>query len=257
MKVTLSHSIQVILFSLSADYSNSSIQVKFIIRNPPNINVTVKELHQIESYGNFRVEPQNSDSRKCSTRVLGRPSLPSSVISSIAPAIPAQSAQITCSIIMSQSSSGSSSVYSKSALSPISSFEDVNLFVCNDTAGQQSTIPIIIIPKNQPELYEFEGSDFIVMEDSMRQQDTSGNLRPPTQQEVRQLRQERISWVQQEPRLRWSLDTLERGEAIEMENTQSGGGRRLLEGLRRFEWFRWTLVIWLGWFFGTIRDRLR
>ena len=94
----------------------------------------------------------------------------------------------------------------------------------------------------------------------MQQQDTSGNLRQPAQQEVWQLRQERISWVQhvqQEPRSRWSLDTLERGEAIEMENTQSGGRRRLSEGLRRFEWFRWTLAIWLAWFFGFIRERLR
>ncbi len=77
VKVTSSHSIQVILFSLSADYSNSSIQVKFIIRNPPNINVTAKELHQIASYGNFRAELQYSDSGTCSTRVSGHPSLPS------------------------------------------------------------------------------------------------------------------------------------------------------------------------------------
>ncbi len=37
-----------------------------------------------------------------------------------------------------------------------------------DLAGQQTTIPIINIPNNQPEIYEFEGSDFIVMEDSMQ-----------------------------------------------------------------------------------------
>lgn len=87
------------------------------------------------------------------------------------------------------------------------------------------------------------------MEDSMWQQVTGGNLRPPTQQEAWKFGQERIIWVQhvqQEPRSRWSLDTLERGEAIEMENTQSGGRRRLSEGLKRFEWFRWTLVVWLS-----------
>ena len=74
----LHHSIQVILLSLSADYSNSSIQVKFIIRNPPNINVTAKVLHQTESYGNFRAELQYSDSGKCQREFSGRPSLPSS-----------------------------------------------------------------------------------------------------------------------------------------------------------------------------------
>lgn len=82
---------------------------------------------------------------------------------------------------MSQSSCASSSVYSAQSLSAISSFEDVNLFMHIDSASQQITIPTPIIPKNQPELYEFEGSDFIAMEDPMQQQDTSGNLRPPTQ----------------------------------------------------------------------------
>lgn len=176
----------------------------------------------------------------------------------IAPAKSAISPRFSILYIMSQSSCASSSVYSAQPPSAISSFEDIDLFMRIDSASQQITIPIISIPKQQPELYEFNGKDFIAMEEPMRQQeDSSGDLRPPIQQEARRLRQERISWVQhvqQEPRSRWSLDTLERGEAIEMENTQSGGRRRLSEGLRRFEWFRWTLAIWLAWFFGFIRN---
>lgn len=97
---------------------------------------------------------------------------------------------------MSQSSYASSSIYSALSLSAISSFENVDLFMCIDSAGQQNIIPKIIIPINQHDLYEFEGSSFISMEDSMQQQDSSGNPRPPTQQEVWQHRQERISWVQ-------------------------------------------------------------
>ena len=169
------------------------IQVKFSIRFYQNINVTVKVLHQLASYRNFRAELQYSDSGKCQREFW--------VIlhfhhqqPAISPAKSAKSLKSQVLYTMSQSSCASSSVYSKSALSAISSFEDADLFMRNDSAGQQSTIPII--PKIQPELYEFEGSDFIAMEDSMRQQDNSGNLRPPTQQEVRRLRQERISWVQ-------------------------------------------------------------
>lgn len=35
--------------------------------------------------------------------------------------------------------------------------------------------------KNEPEIYEFEGSDVVEMEDSMWQQDSGGNPRLPTQ----------------------------------------------------------------------------
>lgn len=84
-----------------------------------------------------------------------------------------------------------------------------------------------------------------------------GGLRPPSQKEARQFRQDQRLWVQQvqlEPRSWWSLDTLERGEVIEMEDMQSRGRRRSQEGLREFQRFEWTFVIWLGWIFGIIRN---
>ncbi len=85
---------------------------------------------------------------------------------------------------MSQSSCASSSIYSAQSLSAISSFEDVDLFMCTDLASQQITIPIISIPKQQLELYEFNGEDLIVMEELMWQQENNSSFRLPTQQEV-------------------------------------------------------------------------
>lgn len=235
------------------------IQVKFSIRFYQNINVTVKVLHQIASYGNFRAELQYSDSRKCQRefRVVlhlhhQQPA--------ITPAIPAQSAQITSPTIMSQSSSASSSIYSISAVSAVNSVDDVGLFMQLDHSGNQIILPIIILPRKQPEIMEFDGEDLIRIEEAILQQDNSVHLRIPTQQEARRLRQERVQCVQcvqqvqLEPRSRWSLDTLERGEVIQLEGIGSTGGRRLQEELQDSERFRWTLAMWVGWFFGIIRS---
>lgn len=175
--------------------------------------------------------------------------------SSIAPAILAQSAQITSYIIMSQSSSASSSIYSISTLSAVNSVKDVGLFM--QPVWQPNHPPHHHTTQKKPEILEFDGEDLIRIEESILQQADSGHLRIPTQQEARRLRQERVQWVQQvqlEPRSRWSLDTLERGEVIQLESIGTRGRRRFQEGLQDSERVGWTLVIWLGWIFGIIRD---
>lgn len=154
---------------------------------------------------------------------------------------------------MSQSSSASSSIYSITALSADNSVEDVGLFMQLDQSGNQMILPIILLPRKQPEILDFEGEDLIRIEEAILQQADSGHLRVPTQQEARRLRQERVQWVQQvqlEPRSCWSL---ERGEVIQLESIGTRG-RRIQEGLQDSERVGWTLVIWLGWIFGIIRD---
>ena len=232
------------------------IQVKFSIRFYQNINVTVKVLHQIASYGNFRAELQYSDSGKCQQefRVVLHLHHQQPAIS---PANSALSHKSLSLYTMSQSSSASSSIYSITALSADNSVEDVGLFVQVDQSGHQIILPIILLPRKVPETYDFDGEDLIRIEEAILQQADSGNLRVPTQQEAWRLKQERVWWVQQvqlEPRSQWSLDTLERGEVIQLEGVGSTGGRRFQEELQDSERFQWTLAVWFGWFFGIIRN---
>lgn len=137
--------------------------------------------------------------------------------SSIAPAKSANSLNSQLSHTMSQSSSASSSIYSISALSAVNSVEDVSFFMQLDHSRNQIILPIILLPRKQPETHDFDGEDLIRIEEAILQQADSVHLRIHTQQEARRLRQERVQWmqhVQLEPRSRWSLDTLERGEVI-------------------------------------------
>lgn len=157
----------------------------------------------------------------------------------ISPANSALSLKFSSSHTMSQSSSASSSVYSISAISATNSVDDVGLFMQVDQSGNHITLPIIILPRKQPKIMDFDGEDFIGIEEAILQQADSVHLRIPTQQEARRLRQERVQWVQQiqlEPRSQWSLDTLERGEVIQMEGIGTGG-RRFQEELQDSERF--------------------
>lgn len=159
---------------------------------------------------------------------------------------------------MSQSSCASSSVHSAQAYSTADSLEDVGLFLNIDQDGNRIPIPFIIAPKIKPSLYEFDGNDFTAIEDSILPdvQGYSGGLKVPTRQEARRLREERARWVRQmqiEQRSRWSLDIMERGEAIEMESHQSRGQIGFEEDLRESEGIRWTLAVWLAWAFSMIR----
>lgn len=108
-----------------------------------------------------------------------------------------------------------------------------------DQSGNQIILPIILLPRKQAVILDFDGEDLMRIEEATLQQADSGHLRVPTQWEAQRLRQERVQWVQQiqlEPRSRWSLDTLERGEVIQMEGIGTGG-RRFQEELQDSERF--------------------
>ncbi len=66
--------------------------------------------------------------------------------------------------------------------------EDVGLFMQVDQSGNQITLPIIILPRRQPEIMYFDGEDLIMIEEAILQQADSGHLMVPTQQEAWRLR---------------------------------------------------------------------
>ncbi len=97
--------------------------------------------------------------------------------SSTTPAKPASLLKSQVLFAMSQSSCTCSSIYAISVLSAANSVDDIGLFMCIDSVGNQIIISTIII-----ELNEFDGSDFIAIEEStwLQVQVYGGSLRPPT-----------------------------------------------------------------------------